>query len=95
MNTALKVYPNTNFEFFISQQPYSIIWEADSDQILVKRAKRESFRRPKAANGPRKLDFVANPEERRANATYSVSIENNRLRLKYMDGHRFQSVIVQ
>jgi len=95
MNTAHKIYPNTSFDLLVRQQAYSIIWEADSDQILVQRTKSESRRAKSSISDPNKLDFFTDPEYGRADATYSVSVENNRLRLKYMDGHRFQSVIVQ
>ena len=95
MNTAFKIYPNTSFDLLVRQQAYSIFWEADSDQILVQRTEAETRRTKSSILDPNKLDFVTDPEYGRADATYSVNVENNQLRLKYMDGHRFQSVIVE
>jgi hypothetical protein len=89
------MYPNTSLDLLVHEQVYTILWDEDTDQLVVKRGRYEQQRRLKRPIDPNKLDFYTDPEKRRADATYSVNVENNRLRIKYMDGHRFQSVVLQ
>lgn len=91
VTTACTLYPNRQTDIRLQEKHFSILWNPEEDEIVISKAKS----RKSKIYDPEKFDLVGDPNYPRSQSTYSVNLENSQLRLKYMDGHRVQSIIVE
>ncbi len=91
ITTAHPVYPNQPTDVSIARKAFSITWNPESDEIVVSPAKEKK----RLVENPNRLDFVGDPDSSKSQSSYSINFENSQLRLKYLDGHRVQSIRVQ
>ncbi len=97
MNTASAIYPNTYFRVRLDKETVYLFWNKDSDEVAIVNTDRlENETKVETVSNPSLIYFVPDPSMTpRSEATYSVSRENSQIKLKYLDGHRFKSVIVR
>ena len=97
MNTASAIYPNTYFRIQLEKESVFLFWDKESDEVAIFNTNRlDQQTKVETVPNPSLIHFVPNPNMTpRSDATYSVSKENSQIKLKYLDGHRFKSVVVQ
>lgn len=97
MNTASAIYPNTYFRVQLEKESVYLFWDKESDEVAIFNTDRlDQATKVETVPNPSLIHFVPNPNMTpRSEATYSVSKENSQIKLKYLDGHRFKSVVVQ
>ena len=97
MNTASAIYPNTYFRIQLEKETVYLFWDKESDELEIFDTDRlDRQTNVETVPNPNVIHFVPNPHRTpRSDATYSVSRENSKIKLKYLDGHRFKSVVVQ
>lgn len=97
MNTASAIYPNTYFRVQLEKETVYLFWDKESDEVAIFNTDRlDQELKVQTVPNPNLIHFVPNPGTTpRSEATYSVSRENSQIKLKYLDGHRFKSVVVQ
>lgn len=97
MNTASAIYPNTYFRIHLDQETIYLFWDKASDEVAIFNTERlDNEVKIETVTNPKVIHFVPNPNQTpRSEATYTVSKENSQIKLKYLDGHRFKTVMVQ
>ncbi len=90
MNAAYAIYPNQSEHLSLNQRDFSITWIPEADEIVIETSKSTRTQNIEAS----KINLVVDENDSRTQSTYSINIENNQLKLKYMDGHRVQKIKV-
>lgn len=91
MSATHSLYPNSPVDINIQSQTFSLIWNPDSDEIVISSQQAGK----KAITNPNKLDLIPVKDNPRSSSTYSINFENSQIRLKYLDGHRVSQIRVQ